>query len=230
MSVGMESGGGAAFAAGALDPVGVTYSSGVIAILRAKDARLFGDISRVLSDAGVVSIEFTMTSGGALAALAELARQLPEGVVLGAGTVLDAATADAVIDAGASYVVSPGVCLDVIERAKARGVPVFPRAATPTEVLQAWRAGATAVKIFPAATYGPEYLKHLHGPLPDVPLIPTGGIDIQAAGSYIRAGAVAVGIGGPLIGDAASGGDLGALGERARRLVAAVAEARRQSG
>lgn len=202
------------------------FGNGVIAILRAPDASRLGAVADVLIDAGITSLELTMTTRGALEAMEELAARLPAGVVLGAGTVNDAATTDAVVEAGARYVVSPGVSLEVITRARELGVHALPGAATATEVLTAWNAGAAAVKLFPAAAFGPEYLRHLKGPLPDVVFVPTGGVGPENAGDYIRAGAVAVGVGSPLVGDAATGGDLGALAERARRMLAAVAEAR----
>ena len=202
--------------------------NGVIAILRAPDAGRFGAVADVLIEAGITSLEFTMTTKGAVEALRELARRLPSGIALGAGTVNDATTTDAVIDAGATYVVSPGVALDVIDRARARGAAALPGAVTATEVLLAWRSGATAVKLFPAATFGPDYLRHLRGPLPDVRFVPTGGVGPDNAGDYIRAGAVAVGVGGPLLGDAASGGDLDALRDRAGRILAVVAAAREE--
>lgn len=202
------------------------FGGGLIAILRAPDASRLGAVADALIEAGITSLELTMTTRGALAAVRELAARLPAGVVLGAGTVNDVATADAVVEAGARYIVSPGVSLDVIARARELGVHALPGAATATEVLSAWNAGAAAVKLFPAAAFGPEYLRHLSAPLPDVVFVPTGGVGPDNAGDYIRAGAVAVGVGSPLLGDAATGGDIGALADRARRMLAAVAEAR----
>jgi len=202
------------------------FGGGVIAILRAPDASRFAAVAEVLIDAGITSLEFTMTTQGALEAIRELAAALPPGVVLGAGTVNDVATTDAVVAAGARYIVSPGVSLEVIARALELGAHALPGAVTATEVIAAWGAGAAAVKLFPAATFGPEYLRHLRGPLPDVVFVPTGGVGPVNAGDYIRAGAAAVGVGGPLLGDAATGGDLAALADRARRILAVVADAR----
>lgn len=192
----------------------------IVAILRASRADRFVEISHALVDAGLHGIEVTLTSDGALDALAQLAAELPGEVILGAGTVLDTAQAEAAVEAGASFLVSPTVSLDVIQRGRELGVAVFPGAATPTEVFQAWRGGATAVKVFPASLLGgPDYIRALRGPLPDIPLIPTGGIDLQSARTYLEAGSTAIGMGRPLIGDAAAGGDLELLRERTRLLL-----------
>lgn len=139
-----------------------------------------------------------------------------------AGTVLRAADADAAAAAGASFAVTPAVG-EGVTRAIERGMPVLAGALTPTELWQAHLLGATAVKIFPAAQYGPGYVRALRDPFPDVPLVPVGGVDAEHPGEYLRAGAVAVGIGSPLTGDAPHGGGLAALRERARRFREAVA-------
>jgi 2-dehydro-3-deoxyphosphogluconate aldolase/(4S)-4-hydroxy-2-oxoglutarate aldolase len=139
------------------------------------------------------------------------------------GTVLTADEVDRAVDAGARFVVSPSVVPEVIEAAQRHGIASYPGALTPTEIHTAWRAGATAVKLFPAGTLGPSYLTAVRAPLPDVPLVPTGGVDVEAVGAWLDAGAVAVGLGGPLIGDALKpGGDLDALAERARAVCAAA--------
>jgi 2-dehydro-3-deoxyphosphogluconate aldolase/(4S)-4-hydroxy-2-oxoglutarate aldolase len=204
----------------------VAYRSGAIAILRAPRADRFAAIAEALVAAGITALEFTLTSEGALEALSQCAGGMPDHVALGAGTVLDGEAADACIDAGARFLVTPSLAPDVVERAWERGVPTFPGALTPTEVLSAWRSGAAGVKLFPAAAVGPAYVQQLAGPMPDVPLVPTGGVRIEDAGAWIRAGAAAVGVGGPLIGDAAEHGSLRSLEERARRLLDAIAEAR----
>ena len=206
----------------------IAYRSGAIAILRAPRADRFAAVAEALVAAGITALEFTLTSEGAVDALAQCAGRMPDHVALGAGTVLDAEAADACIDAGARFLVTPCVTPDVVERAWERGVPTFPGALTPTEVLAAWRSGAAGVKLFPAAAVGPAYIGQIAGPLPDVPLVPTGGVRIEDAGAWIRAGAAAVGVGGPLIGDAAADGSLRSLEERARRLVDAIAEARQE--
>jgi 2-dehydro-3-deoxyphosphogluconate aldolase / (4S)-4-hydroxy-2-oxoglutarate aldolase len=203
-----------------LDPIA---RSRVVAVVRARSASLFVEVGTVLAEAGVTCIEFTLSSEGAVDALRAFAAQLPRGVAIGAGTVLDAESASAAVDAGATYLISPALCRDVIERGADLGVPVIPGALTPTEILDAWRAGASAVKVFPVAEAGgPAYIRAVLAPLPDVPLIPTGGVEIDDASDYLAAGAFAVGLGGSLVGDLGAGGDLGALRARAQALVGAV--------
>jgi 2-dehydro-3-deoxyphosphogluconate aldolase/(4S)-4-hydroxy-2-oxoglutarate aldolase len=197
--------------------------SGVVAVLRAPTADGFAAVADVLVNAGITALEVTLTSQGAIDALAGLRRQLPDHAVLGAGTVLTADQAKASIDAGAAFLVSPVLDLELLD---SFGVPFYPGALTPTEVFTAHRAGAGIVKLFPAATVGPRYIKDLHGPLPEVRIMPTGGIDIGDIASWLTAGAVAVGLGSPLLGDAAQGGSLAALADRARRAADAVAFAR----
>jgi 2-dehydro-3-deoxyphosphogluconate aldolase/(4S)-4-hydroxy-2-oxoglutarate aldolase len=201
-------------------------AAGIVAVLRASDAGRFERVAEVLVEAGVTCVEFTLTSRGAVEALRRFAARMPAAVTLGAGTVLEPETADAAIDAGASYLVSPTVGLDVIGRARRRGVAALPGAFTPTEILRAWRAGADAVKLFPASVGGPAYLRAVKAPLPEVPLVPTGGVGLEEIGRYLDAGALAVGLGGSLVGDAGEGGDLGALRRRAEAAVAQVREAR----
>jgi 2-dehydro-3-deoxyphosphogluconate aldolase/(4S)-4-hydroxy-2-oxoglutarate aldolase len=209
-----------------MNPLEEIARSRIVAVLRARHARRFGEVAAVLAGAGITCIEFTLTSAGAVEALRSFAAALPDGVALGAGTVLDAAAASAAVDAGASYLITPTVCLDVAARAAELGVPVVLGALTPTEALAAWRAGAAAVKVFPAAEAGgPGYIAALAAPLPQIPLIPTGGVSAANAADYLHAGAFAVGVGGSLIGDAGEGGDLDALRLRAEELVRAVREA-----
>jgi 2-dehydro-3-deoxyphosphogluconate aldolase / (4S)-4-hydroxy-2-oxoglutarate aldolase len=195
----------------------------VVAILRAPTADRFLDIATTLADAGIRCLEFTLTSRGCLEALRVFTARADGEIAVGAGTVLTVEQADAAADAGAGFIVAPDADPAVIARAAARGLACYPGAATPTEIVRAWRAGATAVKLFPAQNLGgPGYLRRLREPLPDIPLVPTGGVDIADVAGYLEAGAAAVGVGGPLLQDAASGGDLGALAVRARRLLAAA--------
>jgi len=196
--------------------------SGVVAVLRAATADGFATVANVLVSSGITAIEVTLTSEGAIDALAGLRRQLPSKAVVGAGTVLTAADAEAAVDAGAAFLVSPVLDLSL----GSFGVPFYPGGLTPTEIFQAARSGAPLVKLFPAAAVGPRYLKDLHGPLPGVRIMPTGGIGIDDVAAWLSAGAAAVGLGGPLIGDAASGGNLSALADRARRAADAVGFAR----
>ncbi|MEV8508303.1 bifunctional 4-hydroxy-2-oxoglutarate aldolase/2-dehydro-3-deoxy-phosphogluconate aldolase [Actinoplanes sp. NPDC051475] len=196
--------------------------SGVVAVLRAPTADAFSAVSDVLVGAGITALEVTLTSRGALEAIAGLRRQLPGHVVVGAGTVLSADDAKASIDAGAAFLVSP-VAVPGLE---GYDVPVYPGAFTPSEIFAASRTGAPLIKLFPASAVGPRYLKDLHGPLPGVRIMPTGGIEIADVTTWLAAGAAAVGLGGPLLGDAASGGSLAQLADRARRAADAVAYAR----
>jgi 2-dehydro-3-deoxyphosphogluconate aldolase/(4S)-4-hydroxy-2-oxoglutarate aldolase len=200
--------------------------SGVVAVLRADTADGFSAVADVLVDAGVGALEVTLTSRGALAAIAGLVRQLPAGVVVGAGTVLTADQAKACVDAGAAFLVAPVLVPEVSAVGAAAGVATYPGALTPTEVFVASRGGAPIVKLFPASAVGPRFVTDLHGPLPGVRIMPTGGIELGDVAGWLSAGAVAVGLGGPLLGDAAAGGNLAALRDRARRAVDAVAFAR----
>jgi 2-dehydro-3-deoxyphosphogluconate aldolase / (4S)-4-hydroxy-2-oxoglutarate aldolase len=202
----------------------------VVAILRAADAARFLEVGRVLYEGGVRAIEVTLTSRGALEAFGRLNGELPGDAVLGVGTVRSVGDAELAVEAGATYLVAPDFRPEVVAWAVGNGVPVVPGALTPTEVAAAWAAGATAVKVFPvSAVGGPAYVKAVRAPLPEVPLVPTGGVGIDDIGAYLAAGAVAVGIGSPLLGDAGEpGGDLRGLAERARRAVAAAGAGRRR--
>jgi 2-dehydro-3-deoxyphosphogluconate aldolase / (4S)-4-hydroxy-2-oxoglutarate aldolase len=213
--------GGGRQAAGWLDQLAAVP---VVAILRAADAAQFLEVGRVLYEGGVRAIEVTLTSRGALAAFGRLNDELPHDAALGVGTVRSVRDAELAVEAGATYLVAPDLRPEVVAWAVGNGVPVVPGALTPTEVAAAWAAGATAVKVFPvSAVGGPAYVKAVRAPLPEVPLMPTGGVGIDDIGAYLAAGAVAVGIGSPLLGDAGeAGGDLRGLAERARRAVAAA--------
>jgi 2-dehydro-3-deoxyphosphogluconate aldolase / (4S)-4-hydroxy-2-oxoglutarate aldolase len=196
----------------------------VVAILRAENADRAEAAVEVLLANGIRCLELTLTTKGALEVVERLAATVPEGTDLGVGTVLTADDVDRAVDAGARFVVSPSVVPAVIGAAARHGIASYPGALTPTEIHTAWDAGASAVKLFPGGALGPGYLKAVRAPLPDIPLVPTGGVDVGSVGAWLEAGAVAVGVGGPLIGDAlAPDGDLDALGERARAVCAAAA-------
>jgi 2-dehydro-3-deoxyphosphogluconate aldolase / (4S)-4-hydroxy-2-oxoglutarate aldolase len=201
----------------------------VVAILRAANAERFLEVGRVLYEEGVRAIEVTLTSEGALEAFGRLRGELPGDALLGVGTVRSVGDAERAVGAGATYLVAPDFRGEVVAFAVGRGLPVVPGALTPTEVVAAWGAGATAVKVFPvSAVGGVAYVKAVRAPLPEVPLVPTGGVGIDDIGAYLDAGAVAVGVGSPLVGDAGEpGGDLRGLAERARRAVAAAGRAGR---
>ena len=200
---------------------------GVVAVIRMKDAAKLRRVVDAIAEGGVLAIEVTMTVPGAVELIATLARSLPADILLGAGTVTDAATARAVIDAGARYVVSPVFRRDVIAACHERDVAVAPGCFTPTEILDAHDAGADVIKIFPATALGPQFIKDVRAPLPQVRLMPTGGVSLDNAGEWIRAGAIAVGVGSALLdAKAIDEGRFDVLTSNARRIVASVASAR----
>jgi 2-dehydro-3-deoxyphosphogluconate aldolase/(4S)-4-hydroxy-2-oxoglutarate aldolase len=201
---------------------------GIVPVVRAASAELALRAAEAVLAGGISIFEITMTVPDAPAVIRALAARLGTRAVVGAGTVLDAEAAARCLDAGAAFIVSPGFDPATVAAAHARGVPAMPGALTPTEVIAAWKAGADMVKIFPAsAVGGPKYLRALRGPLPDVKLLPTGGVNATTAADYIAAGAAALGVGSELVDPAAlARGDDALLTTRARELVAAVAAAR----
>ncbi|MFB8774915.1 bifunctional 4-hydroxy-2-oxoglutarate aldolase/2-dehydro-3-deoxy-phosphogluconate aldolase [Streptomyces broussonetiae] len=199
---------------------------GVIAILRAPTAAHFPAIAETLLNAGIHALEITLTTRGALRCIRDLTAAYGPDALIGAGTVLTGSQAQECADAGAAFVVSPVVAPDVVRTARAAGMAAYPGALTPTEIHAAYRTGAPAVKLFPASAVSPRYLSDLNGPLPGIPLIPTGGISLTDIPEWITAGASAVGLGTPLIGAAAAEGVDGGLADRGRRALAGVCEAR----
>jgi 2-dehydro-3-deoxyphosphogluconate aldolase/(4S)-4-hydroxy-2-oxoglutarate aldolase len=195
---------------------------GIIPVVRARSA----DEALVAVDAiragGIPILEITMTVPGAINVIAALVRRLGDEALIGAGTVLDEGSARDCIDAGARFVVSPALDIPTIEACRKLDIPVFPGALTPTEILTAWRAGASAVKVFPAgAVGGAAYLKSVKAPLPQVELIPTGGVSLKTAADFIAAGAMALGVGADLV-----SGEPAAITEKAKQYVATVNAAR----
>ncbi len=175
------------------------YSTGVVAILRASSSTTLIQAAQALQAGGVCAIEVTLTTPGALQVI-ELARQnISDGTLFGAGSVLDAESARAAILAGAQFIVSPSLSVKVIELCRRYSVPVIPGAYTPTEIVNAWEAGADMVKIFPASVGGPEMIKALKAPLPQIDMLPVGGVELENTASFIRAGASAVGVGSSLV-------------------------------
>lgn len=199
--------------------------SNVIAVLRAPHVDALAPVCDVLIDEGILSMELTLTTPDLLASLPELVERYAGAADVGVGTITTVDEAQRSIDAGAHYLVTPTLNLPVVERAVHSRVAVVPGGLTPTELAAGWDAGASAVKIFPAQTVGPAYLRHLHGPFPGLPAIPSGGIDLTAIGGWLAAGAVAVSLGGPLIGDALAGGDLDQLRRRCQAVRALVDDA-----
>jgi 2-dehydro-3-deoxyphosphogluconate aldolase/(4S)-4-hydroxy-2-oxoglutarate aldolase len=200
---------------------------GIVAVIRLKDSAPVRGVVEALAAGGVRALEVTMTVPRAVDLIRELAPGMPEGFMLGAGTVTDADTARAVIDAGAAFVVGPVFRRDVIAACHERGVPAIPGCFSPTEILAAHEAGADLIKIFPATALGPQFIRDVRAPLPLLKLMPTGGVTIENAGEWIRAGAAAVGIGSALLNaEAIANGRFEVISESARRLVASVSDAR----
>jgi 2-dehydro-3-deoxyphosphogluconate aldolase / (4S)-4-hydroxy-2-oxoglutarate aldolase len=173
---------------------------GIVPVVRATSAKQAISAAVAVAAGGITIVEVTMTVPGALEAISQLIKTLGSEVIVGAGTVLDAQAARQCFDAGAEFLVSPGLDLGTIKAAQDAGKLIMAGALTPTEVITAWKAGADFVKVFPAsAVGGAAYLKALRGPLPQVPLVPTGGVNLNTAADFLRAGASALGIGGELV-------------------------------
>lgn len=202
---------------------------GVIPVVRVHSDELALRISDALLAGGARTVEITFSVPGAPKVIAALRDKFPD-LLVGAGTVLDEAAARAAVDAGAQYVVSPGFSPAVIRAAHRFGIPAMPGVLTPTEAVAALEAGADVLKLFPASTVGPSYLKALRAPLPQAIWCPSGGVDLDNMESWVKAGAHMVGVGSPLLGDAATGGDMGALTERTRRFMEAWARLRPAGG
>lgn len=203
-------------------------SEGVIPLIRSASASEVIDVADAIKDGGASFLEITMTVTGAIEVIRELSRKHKDEFIVGAGTVLDPETGRAAILAGAQFIVSPTLNLDLVSLARGYSIVVIPGAMTPTEILAAWNAGADMVKVFPAAQVGgPAYIKAVMGPLPQILLMPAGGVNLENTGEFIRAGAAVVAVGGEIV-------DKGAMKQRAfhiitentRAFVRAVKEAR----
>ena len=200
---------------------------GVVAVIRLRDPGKLRAVVDALMAGGVKALEVTMTVPGAVDLIRGLAPTLPEGFLLGAGTVLNASIAHAVIGAGAQFVISPVFRRDVIAACHEHDVPAMPGCFTPTEILDAHDAGADIVKVFPATALGPQYIKDVRAPLPQVKLMPTGGVSPENAGDWIRAGAAAVAAGSSVLDAAAiEHGRYEVITDNARRIIMSVAQAR----
>jgi 2-dehydro-3-deoxyphosphogluconate aldolase / (4S)-4-hydroxy-2-oxoglutarate aldolase len=205
--------------------------TGIVAILRSPSSDQFANVARALLDGGIDVIEVTFTVPGALEILAAVKKDLGNRVLLGAGTVLDPETARAALLAGAEFIVSPSVNLEVIRLCHRYDKVVMPGAFTPTEILAAWEAGADVVKVFPSDCVGPGYLKALRGPFPQIRLMPTGGVNLETLPAFIKAGACAVGVGGSLVEpQAIREGNFARLRDLAGQYVDALNTARRSAG
>lgn len=197
--------------------------SGIVAIVRFSDPGPLVEVVKALAEGGVTVTEVTLTVPNALDVIREAKRQLGDRVLLGAGTVLDPETARAALLAGAEFIVSPGFNRDVVQLCRRYDKLVMPGVFTPTEVLTAWEAGADIVKVFPADIVGPAFFKALRGPLPQVKLMPTGGVDLTTAAEFLKAGAVCLGIGSQLVEPkAVAAGDFARITSLARQYVEIV--------
>ena len=196
-------------------------------MIRLRDPGKVRAVADALMAGGVRVLEVTMTVPGAIELIRDLARSLPEGFLLGAGTVTDAATAQAVIDAGAAFVVGPVFRPDVVTACHEHDVPAIPGCFSPTEILDAHDKGADIIKVFPATMLGPQFVRDVRAPLPQVKLMPTGGVTLENAGDWIRAGAVAIGIGSALVdARAVERGEFDVIAANARHVIANVHAAR----
>ena len=203
-------------------------ADGLVPVIRADSAAIALRIVEALVEGGIRTLEITMTVPDAMDAISRVADRFGASVLLGAGTVTSRELAEGAIDAGAEFLVTPCVVPDVIAVAKERGVAVLPGAMTPTEVFTGWSLGGDIIKIFPASNVGgASYLKALKGPFPQIPLCPTGGVNLQTIGDFVKAGASAVGVGGELVSKAAiDKGDFAQITMLARQYVAALEAAR----
>jgi 2-dehydro-3-deoxyphosphogluconate aldolase / (4S)-4-hydroxy-2-oxoglutarate aldolase len=201
---------------------------GIIPVVRAGSAKQAIAAAVAVAAGGISIVEVTMTVPGALDAITQLVKTLGKEVIVGAGTVLDADAARQCFDAGAEFLVSPGLDLGTVKAANQAGKLIMAGALTPTEVITAWKGGADFVKVFPAsAVGGASYLKALRGPLPQIPLVPTGGVNLNTAADFLKAGASALGIGGELVLAAAlTSGNVAQITELARRYVEIVQQVR----
>src|SRR5207248_1409713 len=204
---------------------------GIVPVIRAASAKKAMAAAEAVAAGGITILEVTMTVPGALDAITQLVKNLGSEVLVGAGTVLDAQAARQCFDAGAQFLVSPGLDLGTIKAAIEAGKLMMAGALTPTEVIAAWKGGADFVKVFPAsAVGGASYLKALRGPLPQVQLVPTGGVNLNTAADFIRAGAAALGVGGELILTAAlNSGDTAQITELAKKYLAIVQQTREEA-
>jgi 2-dehydro-3-deoxyphosphogluconate aldolase/(4S)-4-hydroxy-2-oxoglutarate aldolase len=201
---------------------------GIVPVVRTKSAESAVRAIEAIYRGGIRAAEITMTVPGAVKALEKVADQFGDRIVLGAGTVLDPETARVCMLAGAEFFVTPALRTSTIELARRYSKVICPGALTPTEVLTAWEAGADIVKVFPCGTVGgAKYIKALKAPFPQIEMIPTGGVNLQTAGDFLKAGACAVAVGGELIDDETiQKGDYDVFEERARQFLQAIATAR----
>jgi 2-dehydro-3-deoxyphosphogluconate aldolase / (4S)-4-hydroxy-2-oxoglutarate aldolase len=203
---------------------------GIVPVIRASSAKQGMMAAEAVCEGGITVVEITMTVPGAIELIAQLARSMGSTVLVGAGTILDAGTAQRCVDVGAEFLVSPGFDLETVKFANRVGKLIMAGGLTPTEVVTAWKAGSDLVKVFPCGTVGgAKYIKALKAPLPHIPMIPTGGVNLNTAAEFIQAGSAALGVGGELVSAAAlASGNTNEIVENARKFVAIVRETRQQ--
>lgn len=201
---------------------------GIVPVVRASSVEKAMAAAEAVAAGGIPIVEITMTVPGAIELIAELSKTAGNRLLIGAGTILDAATAQQCLKAGAQFLVSPGFDLGTVKAANEAGVLIMAGALTPTEVITAWKAGSDFIKVYPAsAVGGPSYIKALKAPLPQIPLVPTGGVNLDTAKAFLDAGSAALGIGGELVSAAAlKSGETSIITELARRYVAIIRQAR----
>ncbi|MGO2312019.1 MAG: bifunctional 4-hydroxy-2-oxoglutarate aldolase/2-dehydro-3-deoxy-phosphogluconate aldolase [Brachybacterium tyrofermentans] len=196
-----------------------TAAARLIVVIRGERADQYAPVLETLAGAGIRSVELTLSTPGTLDELPGLLERFGDRLDIGIGTVTDPDDLRRAAELGAHYIVTPITRADLLDAATEAGIAIVPGGLTPSELHTGWAAGAAAVKVFPASVVGPGYLKDLRGPFPGIRVIPSGGVDLEAAGAWLQAGADAVSVGGPLLGDALKGGDLGALADRAAQFV-----------
>lgn len=195
----------------------------IVAVVRSNSGDQLAKVVEALAEGGVLVSEITFTVPNALEIIQQVRKAMGDRVILGAGTVLDPETARAAILAGAEFIVSPTVNPETIKLCRRYGVPVMPGAFTPTEILTAWEAGADVVKVFPADVGGPAYLKAVRAPLPQIRMMPTGGVDLTTANAFLDAGACALGVGSALVDPKlVAAGDFATIRERAAQYAALI--------
>jgi 2-dehydro-3-deoxyphosphogluconate aldolase / (4S)-4-hydroxy-2-oxoglutarate aldolase len=201
---------------------------GIVPVVRAASSREAMLAVEAVAEGGIPIVEITMTVPGAVGVISELAKTKSADILIGAGTVLDADTAQKCVDAGAQFLVSPGLDLDTVQFAVKQNILIMAGALSPTEIVRAWKSGSDFVKVFPCGQLGgAKYIKALRGPLPQIPLVPTGGVNLNTAAEFIEAGAAALGVGGELVqADALKAGRREIIVENARKFVEIVKQVR----
>jgi 2-dehydro-3-deoxyphosphogluconate aldolase/(4S)-4-hydroxy-2-oxoglutarate aldolase len=202
-----------------------TAAARLIVVIRGRRADQYAPVLETLAEAGIRSVELTLSTPGTLDELPALQDSYGEQLDIGIGTITEPAQLRTAAERGARYAVTPITRGDLLEAAAETGLPLIPGGLTPSELHAGWAAGAAAVKVFPASVVGPGYVKDLRGPFPGIKVIPSGGVDLAAAEAWLQAGAEAVSVGGPLLGDALTGGSLEELAERAARFVGVTTRA-----